>query len=1113
MEFCRASHSGSKPCTHERADADFSDSFVKEFVNKDLAEQRNIFPRSSCNTFLQNDLPMLSKHLISLTDVYPGCFEKLGLGKVSCDFRETLLSLRLSELLSILTDMREMRFADRTLGLEFLPAESPRHLASGCEIYEPTRQEQMLSKQTLFQDCILRKSLFPLDATTSKGIICNNSSVSDSGTPLILEKRVTLPADSFRWLQDASSKLQPSMTAWLCWSDLPSMLVAQSLLPSAMALGHFYHSPCRTAFSVHSASYDYLSHELATRAGPSSKLQTSCESILQRLLENKLPVSSALHRLDSYRAGSCWSEPQCLKSCSFDWKADCSYESATLLRVVDVHSMTMIPQRKSKPSEGTRVFSSRVDSGGTSPRQTKRALVSNLEEDCRGLEKDSSEDFDTDFMLDFEDTPAFESAGLLAGGKGGLQAFIGLRKGASASCNPPVGLPDVQKSFPEEVNKEGARPKLSPSYISAPSSVPIAKPDFDLAQKCLVAKRCFILLPPPVCALASILLVANSYLRDDQCDHRVLLLCMGLSEATTRSVFDYARSFLSETGKLLKLADRVSENAASDAASMVVASGIGNLGERDLAVQFSYIAVLVPSTVTEACEVGSDKTTVMENAKFSELRTRASTVVFALYPYLKSVNLLAMVEWMQRARDLFCVNLVVFQNPLTEVTVQARTALLKNSNIFVVLPAAAQEALEVLEEAAFPLLRLTAEYETTQPMTLLSTKIAALHEALKKCRADHSSPEARRRLQNLVLLNTMKRALTFCLNDSLQKGSAFISEAASRYPNSALGKCSARLSEIERRWNGAKAMLARHRVDRVRSLMRAELQGMLRECHATKALRLQKTYKVLVIADSSAAVEYLLKSLDGAVEVEKLEMSRLDDTKSPRPASLFVAHFEQLGCSSTSNSAAIKYFSQFSHVIHLASVSAEELNSSFAPVPVLQLSHAGCLRLVTIQVDVRRELEKAEKAAESLFTNLCLREAKLGEKRGDIDGVKDILLSLREDNSSAAVESTEKGVHHVDIAIGLLARHDSEWISGTLFAKLSEMSAKIPSGSRRQGLELRVHVSSGMGTHVACKQLHDAICSHRHLLDHVTVLYVMEDIANSDSEVPYRPSKRLKLTQ
>lgn len=696
------------------------------------------------------------------------------------------------------------------------------------------------------------------------------------------------------------------------------------------------------------------------------------------------------------------------------------------------------------------------------------------------------------------------------GGTVGLDAFLGLHDGAGEATSPGEPSCDSPAS-PVELQKKRPQAKCAPRCITAPTSMPVATADFDLAQRCLDSGRCFLLMPPPLCALAPVLLVANTYLRDGHRDHRVLILCIGLSKLQVEAVAAYAKSFLAGTGTSIEFVDGKNGDGLSKLPGVVVAVGSTCLGPDDLD-SFSYVAVLVSTQTTTT--VDGDVREQVEKIRRLNGGSASFSVIFAIYP--ECAELPAMAPWLEVARQAFNVTSVVLQNSLTDdESVRSRTDFL--SKVFVVLPKAPQEALEVFEEAAFPLLRaLKSEPGSDVPLTLLSADMLDLHRRLQASRADQSSKAARERMQTLILLNTQKRALVYCLDECIQRGLDFLTEASSRYPNDQLKKCVAGLDAIQRRCSGESAALIHHRVARVRSLVEAEREKMIGECQAAKALRMQKAFRPLVIADSSSAVDCILRSIPSAVEVDKLESLRAEESISSSPGSyVCVAHCDQLESSASNYSAALNYFLQFSHVIYLASVSG----SANAPLPAIQLGHAGRLRFVGVHVDVTGTRDEQAQAARRTFTKLCLEARQAGGARGatDIARMQAILESLvRSDTDVAKAPDTPR----LDIGIGVLARHDVNWIAGLLFSKLSGAApARAPpsAASVRPTLEVRVHVPPAARTQVASTRLIEAVCSYRQLLNTVSISYVLDDGGASGGSVTaagdhdvFRPRKRVR---
>lgn len=791
---------------------------------------------------------------------------------------------------------------------------------------------------------------------------------------------------------------------------------------------------------------------------------------------------------------------------SYDGTSDLEFERVTKLRNGDALYSTMVSLRVPElERHRARLLLSEDMSKGAraSLKETDGGRRDNLRH--KGLEEVASVyEGDTTALLDIGNVPVLGELDMEVDDVGGLHGFLGLQDGTEQ----PTALVQPSSAFPEPHMK---KPRVSsvPTCITAPTSVPVAKADVDLAQHCLDTRRCFLLMPPPLCALAPILLIANSYLQEDYRDHRVLILCLGLEKAGIVAVSDYAKSFLVETGTSFERAEGQHGDKILESAGVVLASGLNGLDARELS-SFSFVSIIVSSKANS--NAGCLAKDQLSKMKGFARDTKLMTTIFAFYP--ECVDLPAMAPWFEVARDVFDVKRVVLQSPLTsDESVRSRTGFL--SNEFVILPKAPQEALEVFESAAFPLLRtLTSGREEELPLTLLSTEISELHSLLETCRKDLTSKYARERMQSLVLLNTQKRGLTFCLDDSIQRGLEFLTEAASRYPHDLLRKCVTGLSDIQKRGDAQNTALILHRVARVRSLIETEKESMRGECQATQALRMQKTFTALIIADSSCAVDHLLRSIDNAVDVDKLEpLLTAKTTSAPFKTPVCIAHCEQLDSTTATNSAALKFFSKFSHVFYLASVSG----TANPPTPVLQLSHAGRLRFIGVHVDVLGNRAAKAQTERNMFTKLCLEVSKLGEKHGDITSVQNILETFNNAKGGGKDATDHQKVargQQLDIGIGVLARQDCNWIAGFLFAKLSALaSSHQPLNTGKPKLEVRVHVPPAATTHIASMRLMEAICSYRHLLDNVTVVYVAESNADTGNKVDgevFRPRKRVR---
>jgi hypothetical protein len=972
-------------------------------------------------------------------------------------------------------------------------------------IFQPVQQAEMPSHQMIVSSSIPRAS----GKIVSEFAGVNATEVVfPPQAKLQFWKPVAIDLDLFSYLRQKAGCSKTSASIRVRWGCLPISLTAPMSLPDDFLLDehNLWHlkkgrSTLVTTLLGAVSKRDILSSSHET-------FKDALVHLFQQFLRlSSKEISSGKHLVDRcFVEETCKSHYMQTEKQQFDWNTDCSYERPALKRTTEVHSRTRIYHRQSTvlASRGTSAAHVAEDSSSPGNRNTYHASLAKGTY-CKEKEQETTGGFERDDLLDFDEGHVAYRDLLSTDVAQGLRAFIGLQRDVAEKDTPASQLPIQARSQGISITKSaGSKPK--PKFAVASTSAPLSKLDLDLAQECLVAGHSFVLLPPPLCALAAVLCLANSYLLEQHFHHRCLLLCIGLPKELEQSVFDYSNAFLSSNSKQVKLATRAKGYSTSPAPGMIVAPGIGCIGQQDLAVPFSYVAILLHASVRLEQSAHFGNISAAEQEMLTGICKAASTVVCAQYP--ANVDFVGVAAWLRGARHVVQFDRVISRNPLVDAAVRSRIALSSPSSVFVVLPAAAQEAVQAIEEAAFPLLRSTVDSELEQPVSLMALETYVIHRLMESFRSRKNSREATRRLQNIVIVNTLKRALTFCLNDSIRKGADFAAQAASRFPNALLSSCASRLKSIDASYTDTES---HYRVDRVCTLVRTELQAMEDECRATRSSRLQKSWRALVIADSSKAVDDLLVALDGAVEVEYVEPGLKSDSGSK--AALFVAHLDQLTTSPSSHLAAVKYFSQFSHVVLLATVSTTESIGNTAPVALLQLSHAGCLRMITIQIDVEKKLEVATKESERVFKKFCLALGKAEENGSNVDRVLEVLdqlfLGTREtETGNSQVPTTS--VRHIDIAIGILARHPCDWIAGTLFTKLREIYASrsgFPSDSPSK-LLVAVLVPANMGTHVACERLHQAICSHRYLLDRVEVSYIFDDAQHGGDMELFKPRKR-----
>jgi hypothetical protein len=754
--------------------------------------------------------------------------------------------------------------------------------------------------------------------------------------------------------------------------------------------------------------------------------------------------------------------------------SDAVYERVTLLRSVDAFACTKVYGRaRDAAADGRKAPSSRQD--------------------------------DELLEFDLEDAAGLGVDRLGVDCSHGLDAFMSVQ-----AAGPKTGAPAPPQA------QQGPTQKPRPRAVVAPAALVLSRPSLDLARACLDLGRSFVLLPPPLSALPSIVTLANTYLHDANMDHRVLVLCVGFSLDAVKHVFEYVRLVLGGRHRLClpDAAEAGDVSAEQSAARVIVAGSVGLLQhERLRAARFSLVAILVQSSAVPQPGSSLDDLKSISQEQHLGICQLPSTVVAAPYPCCLDVP--AAASALEVVKRVFQVGLVVLRNPLTEIDVRTSVALARPSHVYIVLPPAAQEAVQALEEAAFPVLRAHVDKGSAVPPTLASLDMAAIHRALQRARSgegehalDGGKPMS---LQDLILINALKRALTFCVNDNVRKAQDFVRLASAKFPHAALRACLLRLTAAIGEPEGETGASAYHRADCIRSLLERERREVDEGGSDTRTIRVQQAWRPLVVADSSRVADWLLDTLERAVDIAHLNSSA--EPAMDQGGRVFVAHAGQLQTTTENHVQAVRYLSQFSHVLHVSDVVSGEWSGATV-VPVEQLSDAGRLRLVRVVVDTGRRMEDATEAANSLFSAACLA---MGEPATSTAGraalachdaerfisVARQLPSTSERRAPAGVASGDAELH---LSLGILARHTADWIAGILFTRLRDAAARRGPGSK---LTLTVHVPPGMSTHAACLTLHEAIAADRRLLESVSVSYKME-APLAIPAVPFHPKKRLK---
>lgn len=928
--------------------------------------------------------------------------------------------------------------------------------------------------------------------------------------------------------------------SFFSWSNLPPTLISKENMPTDSCLTAGALIPDLKSIVLSSDSMQApwrRSYQLFTEAGPEAMKEKTVHlfSLYLKRVANK--ANSSLLNFSSTLLGECQkvlSKPSGnhletstlfgLRGDDFDF----DFEDVKNLKEMDPFGKAKIfgrgaNPRKSQPHSSKEGASSHdLNAAALDEEETDMELESNT---ACGADDEILRTGPADLFFDdgndigngetFFDTDA-------DGSFGGLENFMSIKFAAASGLGVQTGGKSSPAADMMNATRENqlltkrksptATPlskKPQPRCLSLPPKFPLASIHLSLAEICLATSRCVVLLPPPLSILPTMIALASSYLQDGK-DHRVLFLCPGLSTDDVSFVSHYASSVFSDTFRVFSTLDVSTETKGSH---IVISDTTERMKAAKLSTaRFSCVFVLFSSVCNDIRATLPESLRFLSSQQKQGVSSLPSTVLFAPFPAFAG-TIQATAEVIEFAEKSWNLKHVVVCCGIRDLKAREFIEIARPSEVYIVLPAIAQASVSILEEIAFPFLRVHFGRESNIPPSLVSLDITELHSELKRARGGAATPVE---LNQLVVINILKRALTFTITESVKSAKQFIALAASKYPNSVLGQCVSRLtSAIASESSGGKGADVNHCVDYVEALLAQERKKMGEECASIRSRRIAKTWNPLIIAESPRAAFLLLDLVENASDVQGFKCEG-GKTKSD---CVFVAHSSQLDNASKSHWAAIEFFSKFSHIFYLSSMGPGQTE---AQIPVHQLSHACSLRLIYVSVDPTKRMERTKRRESVAFNKLCLalpiqsENAPASSTRA-IDS--EIILSaiskvdshhgkLRPENEGNPNESLP---WKVEIGIGVLARHSVESIASLLFSKLRD--AKQSGSKNAHGLELVVDVPPRVSTYMSCLYLFEAIASHQFLVDKVVVSFRLHANSFEKDDKVFRPGPGLAKRQ
>jgi hypothetical protein len=642
----------------------------------------------------------------------------------------------------------------------------------------------------------------------------------------------------------------------------------------------------------------------------------------------------------------------------------------------------------------------------------------------------------------------------------------------------------VQSKFKNSPKTVKNRPKC----IVAPESLVLSKWTLDVASQCLKAKRALVLLPPPLSVLTSIVILANTYLEDPDQDHRIIIYCDG-SIKHTDHIFGYIDSILAGKHKLFRVHPGTKACNDFDNARVIVTESLRDLGSNT--IRFSLAVFCIQ------CDMMSNyHSNIVCQLKALEQRHRdyilkePSTLVFAPFPSCFNFQWAIELESLQSLVD--CIHVIV-KDPVMDPMIQASLDLMRPSHIFLTLPQDEEDAFRVIEEVAFPVILSLWKTHGDRPKDDIPPNLAALdlslfQNDLQRPKNDVPCSEP---TFDLLCLNVLKRALSFCANYGVYVSISFLKEAARRHSSPVIHDCLRRVQNVAEtagctKTGGPNDTLIdkKLRFRFIENLIGRERQKMVQEDRSIRASRVQKKFRCLLLTETGQAAGALLSNL-AAKDISELQ---LDDEPDQF---VFVAHIEQVKCFPKQQSSAVLFFGQFSHVCYVADNMCDSW-STCLPFPVEQLGSANALRVIFVVTDTSRSREGARDFSERNFLQVCQGLQSRGGAKPLYD-IADLRRTLHSICSTECLDKQErrltscKAGDQFVVSAGIISRYSTDKLAEHLFAKLRVVM------SRRQTREkvpkllviMVVHQSSKCGP--ASTTLHQTIASHDYLANNVIV--------------------------
>lgn len=526
--------------------------------------------------------------------------------------------------------------------------------------------------------------------------------------------------------------------------------------------------------------------------------------------------------------------------------------------------------------------------------------------------------------------------------------------------------------------------------VDAPDALICPSWALELAQRCLVIERAAIFIPPPLSVLPSIAIVTSSFLAAAQQNHRVLMVCLGSAEMAEYLRLYFEDVFQGDYHIEIELRECLNKDGHGEeleAVGLRTTQAARLLITRDFHAAsqgaFSCLFVLCQSDLEVAprrqAASRSQKMPISINVDWNQFNC-----VFVA-PYPTCTNLTAYGMQVESLCSQLHVPHAVMLDEAKE-DVQASVFLSRPDSVFLVPTQDAQVSLRIIDQAAVPLIarlwhdnellsnvgRVRDFIEGNSPPSLRDLAPNDIEKMLRR-KAGEEPPGCQVLLEFLYAL---RHARSYALNDGIGTAIAYLRQLLTAHTGQHdFEQLIASLQEIENR-SKSDLQATRHPiVPPIIRILASEREKMNEEPRAVAGTRLCKNFRPLIITDSLQGAEGLLSGLPAATDI--LECTKDD---------IAICNRERLEGNTKGRKRALRndgadLYRSFSIILYVLDGRGGKEVLNKLPRGILQLSHAGSLKLISVMVDESRILERV--AQENVALHLSFRKTFASQQSAD----------------------------------------------------------------------------------------------------------------------------------